>query len=307
MNKIKIAAVVVTYNRLELLKECITALKNQTRNLDEIIVVNNDSTDGTKEWLETQEDLTIITQINSGSAGGQYTGIKTAYEKGFDWIWSFEDELVADKDALKNLLMHVSNEDSAIACLRKNYYSKQINFAEIVKYNRTKIRPNYRYQKVNIHNLKKAKTHIFSATFEGLLINSLAINKVGLPNISYFIWYDDVEYCVRLNNFGSIYLVKNSIVYKNLSASKVNFNSEYIKMIYGLRNYTHLENSIPLLPRFLVLIRYFSIVFYFLQITTFFLRHIGNINYSLVEHLKISVSEVINGYKNKMGKIISLS
>ena len=67
---------------MELLKECIQSLRNQTHKLDEIFIINNSSTDGTLEWLNTQTDLTVITQENSGSAGGQYTGIKTAYEKG---------------------------------------------------------------------------------------------------------------------------------------------------------------------------------------------------------------------------------
>jgi len=57
-NKFKIAAVVVTYNRLELLKQCIDSIKNQTRKPDEIIVVNNSSTDGTLEWLNPNKDLT---------------------------------------------------------------------------------------------------------------------------------------------------------------------------------------------------------------------------------------------------------
>ena len=43
--KLKIVAVVVTHNRLLLLHECIDALRKQTRKLDEIIVVNNDSND----------------------------------------------------------------------------------------------------------------------------------------------------------------------------------------------------------------------------------------------------------------------
>ena len=48
----KIFAVVVTYNRLALLKKVIDLLKRQTRQLDSIVIVNNGSTDGTKEWLE---------------------------------------------------------------------------------------------------------------------------------------------------------------------------------------------------------------------------------------------------------------
>lgn len=51
IDKYRIAAVVVTYNRLDLLKECINSIRQQTRKLDEIIVVNNSSTDGTLEWL----------------------------------------------------------------------------------------------------------------------------------------------------------------------------------------------------------------------------------------------------------------
>lgn len=79
--KYKIAAVVVTFNRLELLKKCVESLRNQTHKLDEILIINNSSTDGTLDWLNQQNDLTVISQENSGSAGGQFTGIKTAYEK----------------------------------------------------------------------------------------------------------------------------------------------------------------------------------------------------------------------------------
>lgn len=100
----KIAAVVVTFNRLELLKQCIDSLRNQTHKLDEIIIVNNSSTDGTIEWLNQQKDLTIITQENSGSAGGQHTGIKIAYEKGFDWIWCFDDDCFVETNALEELV-----------------------------------------------------------------------------------------------------------------------------------------------------------------------------------------------------------
>ena len=48
----KVIAVVVTYNRQQLLSECIDALRNQTRKLDKILVVNNCSTDNTERWLQ---------------------------------------------------------------------------------------------------------------------------------------------------------------------------------------------------------------------------------------------------------------
>ena len=78
---VRIAAVVVTFNRIDLLKSCIDSLQNQSRKLDEIIIVNNSSTDGTFEWLNEQRNLTVITQSNSGSISGRYTDIKICLRK----------------------------------------------------------------------------------------------------------------------------------------------------------------------------------------------------------------------------------
>ena len=51
-SNIKVDAVIVTYNRLKLLKECISAVLNQTKSINNIIVVNNSSSDGTPEYLK---------------------------------------------------------------------------------------------------------------------------------------------------------------------------------------------------------------------------------------------------------------
>ena len=86
MKNIKIAAVVVTYNRFVLLQKCIAALRDQTHKLDAIIVVDNASTDFTGEWLDKQKDLIVIHQANLGGSGGFHRGIKEAFERKFDWI-----------------------------------------------------------------------------------------------------------------------------------------------------------------------------------------------------------------------------
>ena len=63
-----IIAVVVTYNRMELLKRNIRCLQ-QNKPISSIVIVNNGSTDGTTEWLAAQEGLTVINQTNVGGAG----------------------------------------------------------------------------------------------------------------------------------------------------------------------------------------------------------------------------------------------
>jgi rhamnopyranosyl-N-acetylglucosaminyl-diphospho-decaprenol beta-1,3/1,4-galactofuranosyltransferase len=58
----KVAAVIVTYNRLALLKECVKALETQERLPDAIVVVNNGSTDGTEQWLDSQKNIIAFHQ-----------------------------------------------------------------------------------------------------------------------------------------------------------------------------------------------------------------------------------------------------
>ncbi|MEO7306975.1 MAG: glycosyltransferase, partial [Ferruginibacter sp.] len=88
----KVIAVVVTYNRQALLSECITALRNQSRPLDGILIVNNGSTDGTEKWLAAQKDIHFINQENLGSSGGFSTGIQWAYQNDYAWIWCMDDD-----------------------------------------------------------------------------------------------------------------------------------------------------------------------------------------------------------------------
>ena len=74
--KIKIACVIVTYNRLEKLRKCLSCYENQSICPSEIIIVNNNSSDGTKEFLEQWKCLdssikkTVINlESNQGGAG----------------------------------------------------------------------------------------------------------------------------------------------------------------------------------------------------------------------------------------------
>ncbi|MCB0749577.1 MAG: glycosyltransferase family 2 protein [Ignavibacteriae bacterium] len=216
LNQIKIAAVVVTYNRLELLIECIGALRSQTRKLDEIIVVNNDSKDGTTQWLDEQQDITKIHQENLGGAGGFHNGMKLAYEKGYDWIWLMDDDAEPFADSLAKLEASIDLTFSALCSIVVD------KDGLMVKNHRGKI--NTKYIKIytllaplaKINNENKV-SDIELATFVGILINVNAIKKIGLPRADFFIHNDDIEYCLRLLEFGKI---------KQITASKIIHKSE---------------------------------------------------------------------------------
>ena len=109
----KIIAVVVTHNRCKLLKRCINNILNQSLPPDEILVINNGSTDNTKDELEKLK-INTINQDNLGSAGGWVTGIKYAIEKKFDAIWLIDDDAYPDKYSLEILKNSIDKE---MACL----------------------------------------------------------------------------------------------------------------------------------------------------------------------------------------------
>src|SRR4051794_23254732 len=107
-----VAVVVVTYNRLALLKECIDALKHQSRKPETIIIVNNASTDGTTEWLGTMKDIVVIDRaLNEGSAGGFYFGMKYAADHDYDWIWVMDDDAAPQRNCLENMLAAFDQKD----------------------------------------------------------------------------------------------------------------------------------------------------------------------------------------------------
>ena len=98
----RILAVVVTFNRRELLRRCVEALQAQTRPPDELLVINNGSTDGTEEMLR-EAGVPCLTQANVGSAGGWHAGINRALSEGFDAIWLMDDDGFPDPRALERL------------------------------------------------------------------------------------------------------------------------------------------------------------------------------------------------------------
>ena len=103
---VKVCAVVVTYNRKVMLEECLTALLEQSRTVDTILVVDNKSTDDTLEMVREHfpEVSVLALETNSGGAGGFHAGLEWAHRHGFDWFWLLDDDTMAHKWALESLL-----------------------------------------------------------------------------------------------------------------------------------------------------------------------------------------------------------
>lgn len=200
----KIFAFIVTYNRLDLLKRVVGCLRLQTCPIDKIIVVNNSSTDGTELWLQKQSDLLVIKQANLGGAGGFHTGVKYCFENGADWIWMMDDDVFPNSDCLDQLMKYTS----VSACININrYYSDGV----IVKcphwyYQPTKL-INPLYDECTDSQYIKAPE---GGCFEGMLISRDLVEKIGYPDVRFFVYGDDTVYGYKACRYTQPIIVKNA-------------------------------------------------------------------------------------------------
>lgn len=217
MGNNKIACVIVTYNRLDLLKLCIEALRNQAIKEFDIVVVNNDSTDGTKEWLSSQNDLILINQGNLGGAGGFYTGTKYAYENGYEWIWMMDDDGLPEKNQLKELLTGAARTNSyflnALVC--------NVNDKE-------KLAFGIALDGMPIWTVKDAQVypevHTYINPFNGTFINRAVIEKIGFVKKEMFVWGDEFDYVFRARRAGfKMYTITSALHYH--PASRANYGN----------------------------------------------------------------------------------
>ncbi len=242
----KVAAVVVTFNRLELLKECISSIRKQTYAVNEIIIVNNSSTDGTKEWLTAQNDLTVITQENSGSAGGQFAGIKAAYENGNEFVWCIDTDIVFESDALEKMFGYNLTKEASTGFISSTIYFTDGNLAypnipELVE----------PYSLLNSISSEKP-VPILSASFGSLLIRRDVIKKAGYPCREFFIWGDDAEFTLRIikQGYKGFMIVNSKATHycgSNNPKPYLNLKTSDIKFLFGVRNMVYvaiLRNTI---------------------------------------------------------------
>ena len=204
----KVGIVVVTYNRLALLKEAIDSLRNQIYTNREIVVVNNGSTDGTQEWLNAQKDIIVITQQNLGGAGGFFTGMKYVAEHEYDYCWVMDDDVVCHSDALQELV---------------NAYTKKPNIgfvcSKVIGINGCPMntptvddRPTSNGDADFTDLIAESMIKVKTATFVSVLCSVKTIKEVGLPYKEFFIWGDDTEYTNRISLNHECYMACRSVV-----------------------------------------------------------------------------------------------
>ena len=238
MSEIKLLVLIITYNRLALLKECIQAVLSQTWNSFDILVIDNHSTDGTREYLQTLEgkgDISFLRlEQNTGGSGGFHIGIREALRQGYSHIWLMDDDTVPDIHAAERLL-------SADRLLGEYGFLVSLPVwkdGSLCKMN-LPLPGQFRREKGRI--LQEGLLPVRKATFVSMLLKADIVREVGLPIKEFFIWGDDQEYTERISKKYKCYLVLSSVVQhktKNNLGSDISTDSpERIeRYFYAYRN-----------------------------------------------------------------------
>lgn len=292
---IDIGVVLVTYNRLAMLKKALESYDAQIKKPQYILVVNNACNDGTQEYLyqwrciETDyKKIVINLDKNVGGSGGFYEGLLRAQQMAAEWIWVADDDAFLQEDALKeaeNYLLTNVNLISTISAV----CGMVINNGEIDINHRKNIRQrglSIKVQKVD-KSMYKSNFEINAFSYVGTMINKEKLLEAGLPERGYFIWHDDTEHSLRLSRKGKIICVPDIKIQHDTEAGQGGLSW---KLYYGFRNtaYTYKKHFSKMC----------YICFYYLTLAKACIKIMLRYH---VEYSRIQICAIKDAQRNKLG------
>ena len=193
---LSVAAVVVTYNRREYLADLLPSLLAQTRPLQAIYVVDNASSDGTREFLDREYgENELVHRIylpeNSGGSGGFHAGVVAAFADGHHWFWLMDDDVLALPDGLAGLLPFTDRG----GCI----HGRRIDFHGGAFFWQPRINE---YLGIPLPYLRdpfedgQDSFETNSGVFEGMLVSRDVVAEIGPPDPRFFITWDDAVYAL---------------------------------------------------------------------------------------------------------------
>jgi GT2 family glycosyltransferase len=216
----RVTAVVVTYNRKDLLLECLAALARQTRPLERVVLVDNASTDGTVEAVEASGvadglalDLVALRRNGGGSEGFHY-GVREALAGGEDpdWLWLMDDDCEPADDALERLLATPAAGDPAVGALVPAVRDPEDRLLPMHRGRITARWVRAPMQAAGAGEYARDEVDLDFASFVGPLFRASAARAMGPPLREAFIRFEDLEYAARLRPHGQMRLVPASVV-----------------------------------------------------------------------------------------------
>lgn len=207
-------AIVVTFNKLQLLKGCLKAILNQTAKIDKVVVVDNNSRQDTVDYLKNiADDRVDVTYLkhNIGGAGGFNIGMKRAMSFNPELLWIMDDDTEPYPTAFEEILKAKANVNTPFGFIGSNV--RWIDGSACV---------------MNVPAVSEVwndltSQHLVQArccSFVSVCVSAAAVKQVGYPVADFFIWGDDVEYTTRLSRTYKNYIALDSLATHLMAENK---------------------------------------------------------------------------------------
>jgi rhamnopyranosyl-N-acetylglucosaminyl-diphospho-decaprenol beta-1,3/1,4-galactofuranosyltransferase len=180
----KVALIIVTFNRLEILKKNLEHIGKQSRMPDHVLLIENGSTDGTLDYLRSQSEFDFLpVGKNIGWSAGLDLGMRKACQKWeFDFFWLMDDDSFPSPKVLEQLLEAKKSISQEVIIGLEGYVFKN-----------------------GIPRKKEAVSGLIPVDFvlvDNALVSKKLMQKIGTPDPDYFIMAEDYEYCQRAKRNG---------------------------------------------------------------------------------------------------------
>ena len=239
----KLAIVVVTYNRAELLAELLESIARLNRAPWRVIVVDNASSDNTADVLKTAAHLFAPDQLvvrhsetNTGGSGGFSQGVDLAMQLGARWMWVMDDDVEVLPEALDRFAPWMQR----FKCLHGRRYDVDgTPFYWQAKWNGFLAVP-LPYSIGTFNTQGYAITN--SGTFEGMLIHADIVAKIGLPDPRFFISWDDAVYAWLASQYTQVAYVDEFVIQKKRRQKQIKLVFRHLNDSSALVKYRIMHN-----------------------------------------------------------------
>ena len=235
----KISVIIVTRNRADELKKCLNSLVRQTKKSDEVIIVDNNSFDGTSNAVVNFSNLLPIKYIFEPRIGipiARNTGLKKAK---YDIIAFIDDDCIAKEDWIENIIS-IHMQEKSITCIQgKTICTLKNRYAQTL----------YLIRSLSIHKFNKhASIDTNNCSFKRKNIKNIFFDE----SFSLYSSGEDEDFGLQLINKGMKIKYKKGIIVKHkyrnnlfsflLQQYNYGKSTYHLKMKWNIKNFDNIDS-----------------------------------------------------------------
>jgi GT2 family glycosyltransferase len=198
MHQNPLASIIIpTWNGIEYIEDCLNSLLNQDYPDFEIIVVDNDSSDGTPDWVaERFPTITLIrNERNLGFAGGVNAGLRAA--RG-DVLMLFNQDAAAQPEWVRAMVLGLTaSPDVGIAGCKIYYWGGKTIWHAGVIFPDPRMQVVHRGDGETDHGQYEQPVDVDAVTGAAMAIRRGVLDAIGLLDEDYFVYFEDIDFCLR--------------------------------------------------------------------------------------------------------------